>query len=1670
MLKRNRRVLRLQLDGTLEPRLRIQIQTQAAKNQQWRNTKAAVQKRRGKVRDAGDSMVRYEAREDDSELEDGAENEDEVDEKGSSSEIGTLMACRQPQEPLPFIFSAILKRLSCSYSATAAVQWSPLDKKLMGNPKLRKAVGIWWITFVTPKDNGSQHGLSKPEFVLLYQGIARLLCGDEMSSLKQRQHQPEGMAGVDDLLLEDEASAGTERAFDPYDDEYELDNALTEITIAADDMMSPFDFGCDYESDCEENGDDESSKTERQQMKEESDRLVTYVKRQIKLRSRRRAFEEGLTREAEAEWARLTKAQEGEKKKNMTAYQRKKASSGPRKYLGVEALAEGVICLALYLTRSTDGAELAGAGGSSASGGGLGDAGGGQPVGGVTSASGDSVRNAAEEAQERLLGRERGCLDFIDWLFPAIFSAEFRAMPLYAHGRHRRGDGGGSTIGDANDATEQERADSVDCATDGTIAIEEAGEGPAPGAGIVGGDGLTASSSCWPCSSASSAFRASPQCSSVSAAHYCSRRALLVSARLHKLVRLKDVAEIADCFRRRSRTAVAAAAAAVVATMLFQKDLSGPEEDEDVSNKTTVSHLSPEVANGDSRKIGWNVFSQVMRPFLQAALDRKAGNPFTKAVVAAAEQRSEEKAVNAVSPASSAAAGVHAGGIRAASLGVDADLGTRKGKQGVAVVKRRESLVNGLQAGILDNKKNSDPHMYYENDEEQDADELLEDGLQVGMLVLARFGKGRIWKAATIEDVHVDGSCVLLYKEGVGSESTRASGGCGGAFGDREANVPRFRVKREGQLSRRRLLRGERVDVAFKGNGVLYSGCVERAVATPSSKDGVRYDIKYDDGEIEKRVQRGHIFAQEGRFPEAGAAAAVSSKPFDSTKRKVKGGKRVGFDASVADDSSASILAGVADLSGVGGGGSARYICRRLFDILRVNNSSGTQEGTWVDWHDAVMLLYVTADDESIPKADAGVKAKARTKAKAFKSQNALRLALCLATEDTNMGSMSDTHDERLGKVMMSKALLQRVIHQCGAPASTAVDTNYQDHRVTARAKPSVLDVVCAALALMTRPRTFPLALTDPINDGDFGCEPPISCAEFLLLVEEQQLVAWDTQVDSQTRSVQLRQKEQASDHNTQVEMQAQASLPSFLPSATAKSAATNNQSGGRGHAETAANKSTPVGSSSGRAKQPARPASSAPSTASTPRRQRRWQKQLQKQQESQRQRQLTRQQREAEALEATAERGSRREVVIEEEAAALLRAGALAEALVGGRPAVLETWATMRRDAKEASWAARQASSGDAKSVPTHAGVNDDAKGAIPSAVLVEMLSTMWDRSTQAWRWMLPGIDEDEGVHEMRGREGTSLRRATLTAGGSSGDTSTTGMNRAAERGRQNDRKKRQQKRFAAQLKLWRDAERTIRQSRRQLGAYKFRHTQMGGRDGGGDRSMAYGAAGLTNTSYAAGRMTMMEQYGGREKQHQRFKGRNPFESSDRASAGKDGGRGDVDPWRGMVKTLLVGQDDEDDEDDEDAQDEDRSYGVDEGVSSGMQARPPREGTRQKTIAQRMSTIGGRSHRRSSIGSGRAATTDASSAGGGGKQSAVGSKRLSMRQRYNADAGDVVSSSTGGSTSQEAGLTPTAAGAAADKTRRRLSARLSVDMKLSEGQLEALRARVQQQQQQQQQ
>jgi hypothetical protein len=1688
LLKQNRRVRRLELDGKLEPRLRLQIKAQAAKNQQWVETKATVKatkKRRGKVRAAGESMVRYEARGEDSDLEDGEDEDEDEDERGPSSEIGTLMACREQGKASPFIFSAILQKLTQNYSSTAEVEWSPLDKQLMRSSKLRKAVGIWWITFVTPKDNGSQHGLSKPEFVLLYQGISRLLCGDDVTTLKQRQQHAGGSSGIGsssgglaDELLEEGAGLGEgEQAFDPYDNEYELDDALTEISEAGEDMMHAFDISGYGDSVDEE---DESSMAEKQQMQQETQRLLQYVKRQMQVRSRRRAYEEALTQQAEGEWVRLTTTQDNKK---MSKFQRKKrkGASSQRKYLGVEALAEGVICLALYLTRSNDAGELAGAGSAMAGAGSSGSSG----------AGSGNERNAAEEAEERLRSRERGCLDFLDWIFPAIFSAEFRAMPSYAHGRHRVGSD------DAAEEAEEETSSSSVLAEESSSAVSAAGQAQGrrllgvmlssaeptnggsdkevPVVGVVGGRDptLTVSSSWWPCTAASSAFRAAPQCSSVSAAHLCSRRALLVSARLHKLITVQDVTAIVGRFRQRALTAANAAAAAAVAGMLFQS--SGLQE-ADVSNRGTVSELAPEVAN-DNVKVGWNVFSQVMRPFIQAALDRNAANPFTKAVVAAAEQKAQEKAVNAVDPTTTTSTTAT---TEAAAQEVQGTQDSREAQRS-PVVKRRDSLLDGFQATLLGNQQQqADEQQYYEDAQEEDADDLLDDGLQMGMLVLARFGKGRVWKAATVEDVHADGSCILLYKE-EGGEAGGSRGrnedknGGGSTFGDREveANVPRFRVKREGQLSRRRLSRGERVDVAFKGKEVLYGACVERVVEQTVGKNKELYDIKYEDGESEKGIQRCHIFAQEGRVPEAGAAAVLASKPLDSASAsgKGKGAKRVGFVPGVDEHNGASLLAAVADLSGVGGGGSTRYITRRIFDILRVNDATGTQEGPWVNWHDAVMLLYVTADDESKPNPTAGAKAKQLTKAKAFQSLNALRLALQLATENTEAREAAG--HARLGQVMVSKAMLRRVIHQCGAPASSAIVINEQtvlcQHPPTVQSPLPIIDVVCAALALMTRPRTFPLLLTDPEGEGDCGCAPPISCEDFLLLLEEQHRAAWEAQVDLQTRSVQLKHTSRASDHEVQLETHATPSLPSFMSGATAvgRDAGQDNDLGSS--REVAAKKS----------KQPARPAAAAPKSRQPVRRQRQWQKQLEKQQETQRQRQLTWQQQEEEAGQVAAERTASVEVKIGEEAAALLQAGALAEALVGGRPAVAEAWATMRRDAKEASWTVRQTSStsdaiGAVPAPPPSAlllGASNiadtnaaDAAGADAGAMSAASLIGMWDRSAQSWRWMLPGIDEDEGTSEMRGREGARVRRATVRAGAAV-DTSARGANRSAERARQQEREAKQRKRFAEQLKLWRDAERTIRQSRRQVGVYKFRHTQMGGRDGGGARSVAYGAAGLTNTSYAAGRMTMMEQYGGRAKQHQRFKGRNPF-TSGRDGANGDGGGGAVDPWRGMVTTLLIGA--------EDCEDDDGNCGSDAGdVGTGvMQAHRPHASSR-KTIAQRVSTIGGRHHRRSSIGGGRveaaSAPVDASNTQrrGTGAPTQAGGKRLSMRQRYTMNSG---SAGTDDEASAQPSSPTAAASAARDKTRRRLSARLSVDMGLGESQLASLREHVMRDQQRQEQ
>merc|ERR1719473_2673420 len=70
-----------------------------------------------------------------------------------------------------------------------------------------------------------------------------------------------------------------------------------------------------------------------------------------------------------------------------------------------------------------------------------------------------------------------------------------------------------------------------------------------------------------------------------------------------------------------------------------------------------------------------------------------------------------------------------------------------------------------------------------------------------------------------------------------------------------------------------------------------------------------------------------------------------------------------------------------------------------------------------------------------------------------------------------------------------------------------------------------------------------------------------------------------------------------------------------------------------------------------------------------------------------------------------------------------------------------------------------------------------------------------------------------------------------------------------------------------------------------------------------------------------------MMEQYGGVEKQHQRFGGRNPFAgmliggSEDRSSGSASaaaGGDVDQDPWRGMVRPLLLGQEEGEEEEED--------------------------------------------------------------------------------------------------------------------------------------------------------
>eukprot|EP00935_MAST-01C_sp_MAST-1C-sp1_P002308 g2308.t1 len=287
MMRRNRKVLRLQLDGTVNSRLRLQLKEQATKNQ-LRKIERAKRSKEGKVKVAGDSMVRYEPGKDgENDSDDGgdAENGDDEDEdaeleaeqgRSAASEIGSIMSRSGAHGHPPCIFRGVLDKLwrrhapatsdSSGGSVWAGVQWTPLDKQLMRSAKLRKAVGIWWITFVTPKDNGSQQGLSKPEFLLLYQGISRLLCGDDKDKAND---------GDDDLNDESSTAdaavvAADDEAFDPYDDEYEAEDVINELTAAADSVLQDKEL---YDGDDGQLFQDEETKAERERMEQEHARL-----------------------------------------------------------------------------------------------------------------------------------------------------------------------------------------------------------------------------------------------------------------------------------------------------------------------------------------------------------------------------------------------------------------------------------------------------------------------------------------------------------------------------------------------------------------------------------------------------------------------------------------------------------------------------------------------------------------------------------------------------------------------------------------------------------------------------------------------------------------------------------------------------------------------------------------------------------------------------------------------------------------------------------------------------------------------------------------------------------------------------------------------------------------------------------------------------------------------------------------------------------------------------------------------------------------------------------------------------------------------------------------------------------------------------------------------------
>jgi serine/threonine protein kinase len=76
--------------------------------------------------------------------------------------------------------------------------------------------------------------------------------------------------------------------------------------------------------------------------------------------------------------------------------------------------------------------------------------------------------------------------------------------------------------------------------------------------------------------------------------------------------------------------------------------------------------------------------------------------------------------------------------------------------------------------------------------------------------------------------------------------------------GEREKEVPRFRIRFVGEVERKRLAVDERVDVVYAGRegGVLYNG---RVAKVHEGRDSGLFDITYDDGDAEQRVQRVHI-------------------------------------------------------------------------------------------------------------------------------------------------------------------------------------------------------------------------------------------------------------------------------------------------------------------------------------------------------------------------------------------------------------------------------------------------------------------------------------------------------------------------------------------------------------------------------------------------------------------------------------------------------------------------------------------------------------------------------------------------------------------------------------------------------------------------------------------